>query len=152
MSNFDKLNERIKYEFEDELDLEWFLTHPGLWPTSLSLDDKMEAIYSVIGLTESLRELSYNDFLHTSYWNAIQERLSRCCDCECCGEGLEHLRPFRKSTYYYGKEYLPRARCDFLILCPKCYEKMEKYFTEITERVTSEIEHIVEIYQKKANK
>lgn len=149
MNNFDKLNERIKYEFEDEAELKRFLTRPGLWPSSLSLDDKMEAIRSVIGLPESLRGLDYNDFLRTTYWDAIHEYLSRCCDCECCGEGLEHMKLFRKSAYYYGKEFLPAARCDFLIVCPKCYEKMGKYFPEIKEKTQESIERIIEIYKRR---
>lgn len=150
MNNFNKLNTKIKEEFRNEQDIEWFLTHRCMWSSRLSLDDKMEIINSVSCLEESLRELSYEEFMRSSYWDAVREYLltNMSFGCSLCGDEMNRLKLFRKSTYYYGKEWLPHARYDFLVLCPKCYEKMTKYFPEITQTVEHNIQNIIQNYQR----
>jgi hypothetical protein len=151
MSNFDKLDKKIKEEFRTEQDLEWFLTHNCLWSSALSLDDKIAAIKSLDCLKESLRELDYQEFLNSSYWDAVQEYLPRqmTFGCSLCGDERKKLKLYRKSTCYYGKELLPAATGDFLVLCPKCYYKMTKFFSEIKQNVEYCIEQIIRNYRSK---
>lgn len=149
MSNFDKLDKKIKAEFRNEHDLEWFLTHNCLWSSALSLDDKIAAIKSLDCFEENLRELEYQEFLNSSYWDAVQEYLPRrmTFGCSLCGNEQKKLKLYRKSTYYYGKELLPAATRDFLVLCPKCYYKMTRFFPEIKQNVEYNIEQIIRNYR-----
>ena len=128
---------------------DFIITPNAKWPLDISLAEQLQKISDCLYITENMRSIPYKTFLKTPYWETVSQYLLRRMSTECalCADSTEPVKLFRKAAFGYGREYSPHDYGDFIGLCPKCYEKVTKYFPEIEENVEEEIKKIIRNYK-----
>lgn len=128
---------------------DFIITPNAKWPEEMSLSDQLQKISDCMYITETMRSIPYQTFLKTPYWETVSKYLLRrkSCECELCAKSSVGLKLLRKAAYGYGREYSPHDYGDFIALCPKCYDSINKHLPEIKANTEYEIDSIIRNYK-----
>ncbi len=137
--------------------LTFLLTPNAQWSVEYSFGQKMSCIerarQDFVCLTDCIRELSYEEFKKTPYWNAMSEHLlnklgHHCAICGASGIDGADIEIHRNGFESYGKEWLPHYEKDFMPICSSCHQCLHKHFARIFAPKYEWLDNLVKGYQR----